>query len=172
MGRVWRRSCDGPIMEKSDGKDSTTVVCRNMLRHERAAVEIYELAARLLDSNLGGPDYFQLMESHRSQVDEIESFLADRHERIDATVVGWDRPHRAVLSAATIYGADSPISQLLEQEREICSLYESLLESRFACPELRDRVSQVLLPRAMEALAMIEAEPVAAEASFDQRVSA
>lgn len=159
-------------MEKTGDKDGTAVDCRKILRHERAAVEVYELAARLLDSNLGGPDYFQLMETHRAQVEEVESYLAGRNERIDTAVTGWDRPHSAVLSAATIYGADSPIPQLREQEREIRSLYESLLASRLACPELRDWVSEVLLPRSMEALSLLEADSVVAEESVDQRASA
>ena len=159
-------------MENKAGNDNYTVACRNILRYERAAVEIYELAAHLLDSDLGEPDYQKLLEAHRSQLDVIGSFLTERDQQIEAAEWGWDRPRSAVLSAATIYGAESPVRQLLDQEQEILAYYETVLESRATCEELRQRVAEELLPRAKGILATLQPDTGAKEVAFAERASA
>ncbi|MDQ8204005.1 hypothetical protein [Pelagicoccus sp. SDUM812003] len=102
--------------------------CNDLLRVELAAVEIYELADKLLGEESDAPDYASLREGHRSQVEQLMAYLKSIDGAARPQELSWDRPRTAILAAATIYGSESPLDLLRQQEEEIVETYQQAVE--------------------------------------------
>ncbi|MDQ8186205.1 hypothetical protein [Pelagicoccus sp. SDUM812002] len=127
-----------------------------LLRRELAAVEVYRLADALLDSDLGGPNYDDLRQRHQEQVDSLIALIRSLGGEPCSSEVSWDRPHTAVLCAATLYGFEVPELELRELEGEIVRAYRIAVSVDSLETSLAESLSTMLLPSACETLELLK----------------
>lgn len=132
-------------------------ICNELLRRELAAVEIYSLATKLLDRDLDDPDYEGLLEKHRVRAERLIANVRELGGEPRSSEICWDRPHTAILCAATLYGCESPLLQLKEFEDEIVEAYENAIRLTDVSVALQSLLSEEFFVCARETQANMKA---------------
>lgn len=143
-------------MNEQERAKAGIAVCNDLLRRELAAVEVYRLAAALLESGLGTPDYEALRSGHQGQVDWLEGRIREWGAEPQPLENSWDRPRTAVLCAATLYGYEEPQGRLREMEEEVVATYRNVADAPQLDPSLREALQDALLPTARSLLAVVQ----------------
>ncbi|MDQ8187591.1 hypothetical protein [Pelagicoccus sp. SDUM812002] len=137
-------------MNENERKLAGVSVCNDLLRRELAAVEVYGLAAKLLDDDLGENCYGFLQNAHRENANIPVEQVEKRSGVPGLATVGWDRPRNAILCAATIYGSESPPSHLSNLEREIVEAYRAASSFVESDEALQSLLANDILVRTLE----------------------
>lgn len=98
-------------------------VCSNLLKRELAAVEVYRLAHALLACEKKSETYMHLEHAHQERVLRLREFVISRGGLPCRLESHFDRPRLAVLCAATLYGFEEPIADMVKMEESILEAY-------------------------------------------------